>query len=227
MIDMKKIAILLTTSLFLVVPVYAESRQEVRQDFREELRAKVGTKEGQLKKTTQNRGKATLGKGQVTAKSGTSLTVVNDGKVYTVATDEDTQFRLRFWGKGSFDAIAVGHSVNVVGRWQDDAHTGILAKQVRDLSLQKRFGVFIGEVKSLLSNGWVMSTVSDKRKDQTVTVSASTKFVNRKEQSINQSDVVVGQKVRVKGLWDSEANTVIEVTAVKDFSLPAVVSPTP
>ncbi len=234
MIDIKKAVVLVSIGLTLATPAFALSlpqvRQEVKevkQNLREESREKISTKPGMLQRAQNLLGKAAIASGQVTAKSGTALTVVSDGKTSTVNTDANTQFRFRFWGKGNLDAIAVGHMVNVIGKWQDDAHTSILARQVRDLSLQKRFGVFVGEVKSLLSNGWVMSTVSAKRADQTVTVSASTKFVNRKEQSISQSDITVGQKVRVKGLWDSEANTVTEVTQVKDFSLPVVVKPTP
>lgn len=233
MIDIKKVVVLASIGLSLSTPAFAlvpQVRQEVReinQNLREESREKNSTKPGMLQRAQNFLGKAAITNGQVTAKSGTTLTVVSDGKTSTVNTDANTQFRFRFWGKGSLGPIDVGHTVNVIGKWLDDAHTTILARQVRDLSLQKRFGVFIGEVKSLLSNGWVMSTVSAKRPEQTVTVSASTKFVNRKEQSISQSDVTVGQKVRVKGLWDSQANTVTEVTAVKDFSLPVVVTPTP
>lgn len=233
MIDIKKAVVLasiglsLSTPVFALVPQVRQEIKEVNQNLREESREKNSTKPGILQRAGNLLGKAVIVNGQVTAKSGTTLTVMNDGKTNTVTTDANTQFRFRFWGKGSLDAITVGHTVNVVGKWLDDAHTSILARQVRDLSLQKRFGVFIGEVKSLLSNGWVMSTVNTKRPDQTVTVSASTKFVNRKEQSISQSDITVGQRVRVKGLWDSQANTVTEVTAVKDFSLPVVVTPTP
>ena len=122
--------------------------------------------------------------------------------------------------------MKVGDTVNVIGLWADDAHTTINAKLVRDISIQKRFGVFVGVVKSLLPTGWVMSTVSEKRGDQTVTVSGNTKFVNRKEETITQADVVAGHRVRVKGLWDRVANTVTDVTQVKDFSLPAKPTPT-
>lgn len=192
------------------------------------LAVNLGQAQKEARKFFDIKARAAIGTGQVTAKSGTTLTVEKDGKSYTVLTDDKTQFRRRFWGKGSLDEILVGHQVNVIGVWTDDAKTTIQAKLVRDVSVQKRFGVFFGTVKSLTANGWVMSTVSEKRTDQTVTVSASTKFVNRKEETITQADVAVGHRVRVKGLWDSAANTVTEVTHVKDFNLPLrVASPTP
>ena len=71
-----------------------------------------------------------------------------------------------------------------------------------------------------------MTTVSGKRADQTVTVDSSTKFSNRKGETITQSEITVGQRVRVKGLWNSNDNTVTEVKEVKDFALPVRVSAT-
>lgn len=229
---MKKIGLFAAVGLLsmqLATPVLAvnlgQAQKEVRKELREE--AKEGSRPGLLKKFFDIKARAAIGTGKVTAKSGTTLTVEKDGKSYTVLTDDKTQFRRRFWGKGSLDEILVGHQVNVIGVWTDDTKTTIQAKLVRDISIQKRFGVFFGVVKSLTANGWVMSTVSEKRADQTVTVSASTKFVNRKEEAIMQADVAVGHRVRVKGLWDSAANTVTEVTHVKDFNLPGrAVSPT-
>ncbi|MEK7129421.1 MAG: DUF5666 domain-containing protein [Patescibacteria group bacterium] len=231
---MKKIGLFAAVGLLsmqLATPVLAVNLGQAQKEARKELReeAKEGSRPGLLKKFFDIKARAAIGTGTLTAKSGTTLTVEKDGKSYTVLTDDKTQFRRRFWGKSSLDEMLVGHQVNVIGVWTDDAKTTVQARLVRDLSVQKRFGVFFGVVKSLTANGWVMSTVSEKRADQTVTVSVSTKFVNRKEETIAQADVAVGHRVRVKGLWDSAANTVTEVAHVKDFNLPvrATVSATP
>ncbi len=74
------------------------------------------------------------------------------------------------------------------------------------------------EVTSLTSTGWVMNTVH--RGSQTVTISSTTKLIDRKGATITQTDVKVDNKVRVKGMWDSKANTITAVTNVKDYSLP-------
>lgn len=198
-----------------------EARKEARQEV---LGEKTASRPGLLKKFFE---RAAIGTGKVTAINGAALTVEKDGKSYTVTTTDKTQFRRRFWGKGSLSEIAVGHTVNVIGKWTDDAKTTVEARLVRDVSIQKRHGVFFGKVESLTSDGWVMTTISDKRENQTVKVSSSTKFVNRKEEAITQADVKVGQRVRVRGLWDRLNNTVTEVTHVKDFDLPAKVTPTP
>lgn len=214
-----------------------EARQEVRESKRnvfEELKEKIGSKTAEFKNGMMGLG-VMLANAKITAKTDTSLTVEKDGKSYTVLFDDKTQFRRRFWGKSELAEFSIGNIVNVVGRWTDDSKTTINAKVLRNISIQKRFGVFFGEVKSLLSSGWVMSTKSENRADQTVTVSSSTTLKNRKGETIVQSDVKVGDKVRVHGLWDRSSNTVTEVKEVKDFSLPIVptvtatvtVAPTP
>ena len=186
--------------------------------LREDAKNKTGTPPGGFRPALFAR--AAIGKGSVTAiEDSTTLTVLGgDGGIYHVLTDGKTQFRRRFWGKGSFAEIQVGDTVSVIGKWTDDTHTTIQATLVRDLSIQKFIGVFFGTVQSLTGSGWVMTTVN--RGNQTVTASSATKFTDRTGQPLTQSDVVAGHRVRVRGLWDRKNNTITEVTAVKDFSLP-------
>ncbi len=209
-----------------VTPVFAvEPRKDFREDLRETI-AQAGSRPGLLRNFLMNKGRAAVGSGTISAITGTTLTVkAKDGKQFTILTDDKTQFRRRFWGKSSLSEMNVGDMVNVIGRWTDDAKTTIQARLVRDLSIQKRNGTFFGTVQSVSASGFVMQTL--KRGTLTVTVSASTKFVNRKGKAIAQSDVVVGHRVRVKGLWDSKLSTLTEVAQVKDFSLPVKPSVTP
>ncbi len=169
--------------------------------------------------------KAVIVSGTVSSKSATQLVVSKDGKDYTVLFDSHSKFRRKFWGVSSLDEIQVGDSVNVIGKWTDEAQTTIRAIQIRDISIQKRFGVFFGTVTSLTSNSFVMATIN--RGNQTVTPGTSTKLIDRRESLILIGDIKVGDRVRVKGLWDKTSSTIIQVTAVKDFSIPVKPSPTP
>lgn len=180
--------------------------------------ATSGSKPGLLRQILDKKGRATVGTGTLSSKSDGELIVAKDGKSYTVLIDSNTQLRRRFWGKATLAEYQVGDTLNVIGKWTNDAHTTIQARLVRDISIQKRLGVFFGTVSSVSSNGWVMATVQ--RGNQTVTVSSTTKFVNRKEETISVSDIKVGDKVRVRGLWDKAASTITEATHVKDFSIP-------
>ena len=195
---------------------YKEERKNLFEQFKERMSSKTAEIKNYMGAGI------TIANAKITAKTENTLSIEKDGKSYTVNFDSKTQLRRRFWGKSELDEFSVGNIVNVIGKWTDDTHTAINARLVRNISIQKRFGVFFGEVKSLVGTGWVMSTKSENRADQTVTVSSETKMENRRGETMTQAEVKVGHKVRVRGLWDRTLNTITEVTQVKDFSLPAV-----
>ena len=168
--------------------------------------------------------RAELGNVQITAKDATSITVNDNGTSIKVDLQTDTHFRRKFWGDSNLNEISVGDSVTVVGRWTSELKTEIKAVLIRDLSIQKRFGTFFGTVKTITDTGFVMTTIQ--RGDETVTLDSTSKLVNRKGAAITTSDIQVGQTIRVRGMWNSTAFTITEVTEVKDFSLPPFVSPT-
>lgn len=169
--------------------------------------------------------RAWIDNGQVTVVSGSTLTITKEGITYTVNTDASTTFRRRFGGKSQLSEIKVGDTVNVLGKWQNEEKTQILATHIRDLSIQKRHATFFGTVKSKTDTTLVLTTVT--RGEQTVTITASTKLVNRKMEEITIADIQIGNRVRVKGIWDLTTKTVTETTQIKDFSIPPQSSPTP
>jgi len=215
--------------LFVCIPVFAaplpiqQIRKEIREEKQEMLQNMHATKAGILVKM---KAKAVLLRGTVTAKGADSLTVLgSDGKTYAVGVDATTQWRRKFWGKSDFNEVNINDVLNIHGKWVNDQLSEIQARLIRNISIQKRNGVFFGEVKTINATGWIMST--NKRGDQTVTITGSTRLIDRKEIAISQSSIGVGHKVRVKGLWDSKNNTITEVTQVKDFDLPVKSTPTP
>ena len=175
-------------------------------------------------KIRKNFPRAALGKVQLTDISGSVLTVSKDSKSYTVSTGTfekcTTKFVRRFGGNSTLSELTVGDSLEIVGRWTDDTKTAATACVVRNLSVQKIRGTFVGDVISISDTGFVMTTVSESRQNQTVMVGSATKIVNRKEVAITLADVKVGHRIRVKGLWNKTNNTVTEVMHVKDYSLP-------
>lgn len=215
----RKLVALIFTLVFgalVLSPTFALAADKGKSEVRGERAATIP---GILKvfKTT---GRASIGSGVVASKGTDSIVVTaKDGQEITVNVGEKTQFRRRFWGKSSFDEIQTGDTVNVIGRWTDDTHTAINAVLIRDLSIQKRLGVFFGAVKSMNNDVWMITTVN--RGNQEVTVSSTTKFINRRDEKMTSKEVQVGHRVRVRGLWDKTKSTIREVTEVKDFDLPA------
>jgi hypothetical protein len=168
---------------------------------------------------------ARLVQAEVKELSGTKIIVSKEGKTYTINTNDKTQFRRRFWGKSSFSEISVGHQLTIWGKWADEGQTTINAVSVRDLSVQARNSNFFGRVKTKSAGSFVIETL--KRGDQTVVFDDKTKFTNRKQETIKYDDLKVGDRLRVKGLWDSNLNKITQVTKVKDFSLPPLPSASP
>ena len=197
--------------------------QEIRDELREIAPTRAASNGALLRKNLNNR--VTIINATLTAKNGTTFMVLKDNKTYTVFTDSNTKFRRRFWGKAALDEIQVNDNLQIYGTWIDTAQTTIQAKLIRDTSIQKRFGVFFGTVQSLTPDGWVMTAIV--RGNQTVTVSSTTKFINRKQETITKNDILVGHRVRVKGLWNNTNNTITEVAQAKDFDLPPKPTPAP
>lgn len=205
-----------------VVTVHAEDatpspRTTVRQAIKEEIKEKVVNKFP----------RAAIGTGTLKSLDGANLMVDKDGKTYTVQTGKfdkcTTKIVRRFGGESSLSELTIGDQLGVVGRFTDDTKTTITACVIRDLSIQKRFGTFVGDVKSL--SPLVITTIA--RDDQTVTIAATTKLVNRRGSAITQADILVGHRVLVRGLWNRVNNTITETTVIRDYSLPVKTAPTP
>lgn len=213
--------------LTLAAPVFAKENSNKAKNLVEDRNEDAGSRPGLLRGFL-NTGRAAIGSCTIVTISTTgpangSITCTKDSKTYTVNSTDKTELRRRFWGKASWSEFSIGDLINVIGRWADSAKTTVNAVLLRDLSIQKRFGVFIGTVTSVNSTGLVMQTVN--RGSQTVTVTGATKFTNRLGRPITQADIKVGDRVRVRGLWDNKANTITEVTVVKDYNIPS--KPTP
>lgn len=228
--------LVLAGQLSVAAPVLAQSSVNTRERFAQIRQGRgpislakddLDKAANQIKDNLQNViGKAArIITGTVTAINGSSLSVTKDGKTFTINTSTNTQFRRRFWGKSSLTEISINDRVNVIGKWADDLKTTINATLVRDLSIAKRNGTFFGKVTSIGSGTLTIQTLN--KGSLTVTIDAGTKLVNRKEQAISASDIKVGDRIRVKGLWDNKNNTITQVKQIKDFSLPVQVTPTP
>ena len=181
---------------------------------------------GKIKLNVNIGKRAWLNDATVATINGNTLTVAKDNVIYTIITDSNTTFKRKFGGKSSLSEISVNDRLNILGKWNNEEKTEIKATHIRNLSVQKKFATFFGEIKMVNGNTFLVTTA--KRGDQTVTITDSTKLVNRKMETITAGDIEVGHRIRIKGLWDSVNKTVTEVKQIKDFTIPVVKpSPTP
>lgn len=218
------LGMLLLTSPVLAVDASREGeiRRTVKEEVKRELKEERKEATKGAKEAIKNR-VARVSGATVTAVSADSLTISKDGTSATVDVLATTKLRRKFWGNATISEFSVSDVVDVLGMWTDETHTTINANLIRNRSVQKRHGVFVGTVTSLSSSGWVMNTFN--RGPQTVTVLETTKFGDRTGKMLTQTDVAVGHMVRVRGLWNSKMSTITEVTAVKDYSLPVKLTP--
>jgi hypothetical protein len=199
-----------------------EDTKAVKQQIVDQVKEKIVTRAGDLQ-LFKNK-KVIINQGQLQSIDGTTLMVIKDNVTYKILTDDKTQLRRKFWGKSEISEFSSGDLLNVIGTWTDDTKTSVQAIMIKDTSIQMRHGVFFGTITSKTDNSFVMQTIA--RGNQSVTIAIDTKYLNRKQETINFSDISVGHKVRVRGLWNSLNSTITEVTQIKDFSLP-VQSPKP
>lgn len=189
--------------------------KNIRDDIKQEIEDKVGELTGKM---------GNVANGEVTAVNGSTFTLTKDGKNITVQTTSTTKITRHFWGVSSIADIKVGHRLNVWGTWTDTNKTTLNAKIIRDLSIVKRFAVIMGTVTS--NSGTTIVIASPNRGSQTAITTTSTKIVNRSETTMLQSDIKIGDRIRIAGTWDKTINTMSETQSIKDFSQPVKIKPT-
>ncbi|MBI2641898.1 hypothetical protein HYW87_04915 [Candidatus Roizmanbacteria bacterium] len=206
------IGLLVMAGVFMTMPVNALEKKSLKQ-MRAQKKSLIEKVKNKVKKLRFNAQVS----GTISAINDSTLTVSSEGKTYTIFISERSKTRRRFWGKADLSEFSVGNKVNVIGKWRNPQQSEIDAILVRNLSIQKRWGVFFGDVKSKSSNSFVIST--PKKSDTSVFFDVGAKFVSRNEKPISFSDLKVEDRVRVKGIWDVSLNKLIEVEQVKDFSI--------
>jgi len=163
--------------------------------------------------------------GEITAITNSQLKVTADeGKKYQINITTQTKFRRKFWGTSKLSEFSVGDKIKAVGRFVVGSTDTINAVIVRNLSIEKRWGAYFGEITKKNETDFIIKT--EKKEDLTVYFTAHTKLVSRDNKTIDFKDIKIGDRVRIKGIWDGKLNKITEVDQVKDFSLP-VISPTP
>ncbi|EKE15419.1 MAG: hypothetical protein ACD_12C00029G0003 [uncultured bacterium] len=239
---MKKISlslIILSTILIMVPSVLASS---LRGEIRNAVNEKIKESRKEASSTASNEVEAReirnglLGKiknfvkknlrfearvkGIITVIGSNNFSLNGEDGTFQVNITDKTQILRKFGGKSSLNEFSVGDEVMVFGKFTDDTKLIIDAKTIKNNSIQKRFGAFFGKVTAKNSDNFIMETLE--RGTQIVYFGAA-KIVDRKETAISYIDIKVGDRVRVKGIWDKTLNKISEVSQIKDFSIPIVV----
>ncbi len=216
--------LLLMTVLFVVQISLAQSptratlrelKREMVQENKEVVREKTRNILDQAKDMIREKIKKQI-KGKLTTIVGNILTIQNDQTTFTVTTTDKTELKRRFGAASDLSEFKPNDQLLVIGNRKRNAdgtlsNTDIEASYIRNMSIQRRFAVFNGEIKNIVGNTITLQTKS--RGLQTVNVSSATQY-REKNESITLSKLTVGDNLIVKGeLWD-RVNDIIDAKTI-------------
>ncbi len=192
-------------------------RNEIRNEIREKNQNLLERIKNQVKEKLSFRAKV---EGVIESTQANQLVVKdNQGNAYTVNITDKTRLIRRFGGKSNLNEFKAGDQVVVFGKYTSDDKKTIEARLIRNLSIQKRWGVFFGEVVSTKETNFVIKTIN--RGELAIYFTNQTKFLSHDKQPINYQNLKVSDRVRVKGVWDRDLKEIREVDEVRVFPKPS------
>jgi len=225
--------VLVTVQLFIVQASHAQNqtrgllrdlKQEVVQEKKEIVKEKTQNILEQVKNVIKEKIKKHI-KGTLTAMTGNVLTVRQGQTNLTIRTTDKTKFKRKFGGISSLGEFSINDQLIIIGNRNADS-TEIEASYIRNMSIQRRFAVFVGEVTAKSSS--VLTLKTESRGAQTAIISSNTTY-KEKNKTITFADIQIGDKILVKGeLWD-RASDKIDAKAVLRLNTrkPATVTQAP
>lgn len=202
---MRNLGILSIFVLFAVGGVYAEMRIPPMKGI--EKRAVPIIIEKNLLERAKDMIKRSIKKqlkGTLVTIAGSTLTVEKNGETYTVNTTEDTELRSKFGGESRLSDFNPKDILMILGKQIDS--NGIDASYIRNLTMQRRTAVFVGEVTAKTSNALTVKTIG--RGNITVHISPIVRFTEQKN-TITYSDIEIGNKIIIRGeLWNRESSNI-------------------
>ncbi len=158
--------------------------------------------------------------GTLSAMSGTALpavlTVTAGATTYTVNVSSATKIVRKYNGTSDLGEFVVGDTVQVSGKFSADVANTIDATKVKDLSIQRVNGTFKGAIVTTTCASNSFTFKPDKRAQQNVTLSASTK-ITRGGEKIACAGLVAGERAKVIGVWNTTTNTIAADRIVVDM----------
>lgn len=162
-------------------------------------------------------------RGTIASISGLIINVDSWGGTWIVDATSANLIR-RFGGKSNISEFMVGDSVDVRGTVSPSASWTIIAKTVRDYSIQERNATFSGTISNVNQQAQTFSFTTNARGVLNVTMDAAVKiYVNGKPAAF--SDLADGMRATVHGVWNRKQDGLIakKILAKSVINIPAPV----
>lgn len=156
-----------------------------------------------------NNGKTLVRGAKVTAVATNSITATTTWGAnivtWTVTTDSNTKLIRRYGGSSAMTEIAVGDFISFQGTLSSSASgMTVLAKTVKDWSIQKKNATHEGTVSSISGATFVIA--KNNGVNVTVNTTGSTQFMKNNVAGVF-ADITVGAKVTATGIFNNLTNT--------------------
>ena len=148
---------------------------------------------------------------EITSTGGTTpnlLKVKIFGQDYKIQIVEGTNVVRHYWGKSSADLseFSVGDIVNAYGQLDATDAFLVKAKTVRNVSIQQKHAVFTGIIANIDPAGaFILQT---QRAGSLAVVTSPTTQIYQGKVLKSFSDLQVGMKVLVRGIWNKTLNKI-------------------
>ena len=125
---------------------------------------------------------------------------------WTITSDANTKLIRRYGGASAMNEITVGDYISFQGSLVTGTASPmtVLAKTIKNWSVQKKNATFEGTVSSVSGSTFVMSTKKDG--NITVTTTGTTQFM-KNSATATLADVTVNSKVVTTGLYNNLTHT--------------------
>lgn len=146
-----------------------------------------------------------------------TLTVEYNKATYKVLIMDKTKLMRRYGGEAKLVEFKPGQILLVSGK--RIAQDTIEARLIHNWSIEKYWGSYVGVVDKVILDNKALSLKTSSRGVLEVTLDDSVKILYRNETK-NLSDLIVGAKIVVVGMWDKNGKTISEVQKIVLLSSP-------
>lgn len=204
-----------------------DAKKEVREEVKEKVKEDSKNLIERAKTAIKERIKRHI-RGTLTSISGNTLAVSTENNLtLTVLVSDKTQLKRKFGGTSTLGEFSVNDDLIIIGNRKKNSDesmssTEVEASYIRNMSIQRRFAVFTGEITAKSSTTVTLKTIG--RGTQTVYVMSNTQYKERNK-AITFADIQIGNKIVVKGeLWNRVNEKIDAKTILK---IPSRTTPSP
>jgi len=162
--------------------------------------------------------KVLVNKAHITEINGNTIKIKIEDKDYTI---DASSAKIVCQAKGVCDIskIKVGDRLNAIGtRGENDTikaeHIVVFTEEQMQKIEEKMNNSSVGEIKSVDEANKTVTVETNNHGEQTIKVNEDTKIYKKPHEESSFSDLQIGKKIWIKGVWDKVTNAFSKITRI-------------